>query len=384
MSSVFYRVTEPIEAVAAEGCWITDRAGNRYLDAAGGAIVCGIGHGRTAVAQAIADQLTQLDYVHASTFTTPVTEEYCNRVAALVPMDDARVYPVSGGSEATETVLKMIRAYQVSQGRPDRTVVLARQGSYHGNTLGALDLSGRERLRAPYLDWLGRFRQVPDDLDRLAEEIARPEVAAFVGEPISGASRAAEVPPSGFWPAVAELCAQNGVLFVADEVMTGFGRTGRWFGIEHWPVRPDLMICGKGASSGYWPLGLAIASGSVFEAIKDTFVHGFTYSHHPAGAAAGLAVLDVLESEHLVEASARQGKRLRDRLEPAFPGRVQGEGLLVGVLLDRGRDDVVRAARDLGLLVYPAAIEAVVLGPPLTISDKEIDLIVDLLTVASA
>ena len=327
MSSVFYRAAEPVEAVSAEGCWITDRAGRRYLDAAGGAIVCGIGHGRTEVAQAIATQLMELDYVHASTFTTAVVEEYCARVAALVPMDDARVYPVSGGSEATETVLKMVRAFQLAQGRPDRTVVLARQGSYHGNTLGALDLSGRDRLRAPYTDWLGRFRQVPDDLDRLAEEIARPEVAAFVGEPISGASRAAEVPSPEYWPAVAELCAQNDVLFVVDEVMTGFGRTGKWFGIEHWPVRPDLMICGKGASSGYWPLGLAIASQAVFEAIKDTFVHGFTYSHHPAGAAAGLAVLNVLQTERLVEASARQGKLLRDRLRLVFPGRVQGEGL---------------------------------------------------------
>ncbi len=345
----------------------------------------GIGHGRTEVIAALTAQLQQLDYVHASAFTSEITEEYCRSVAALVPMRDARVYPVSGGSEATETVLKMARAYQSAQSRPERTVVVGREGSYHGNTLGALDLSGRPHLRAPYESWLGRFRHVPLDLGRLEEELEKEDVAAFVAEPISGASLAAVVPPDDYWPSVAELCRRHDVLLAVDEVMTGFGRTGRWFGIQHWNVEPDLMICGKGASSGYWPLGLAIASGRVFETIGNDFVHGFTYSHHPGGAAVGRAVLDIIEREGLVEAAARQGALLRSRLEDSLGDRVmdiRGKGLLIGIEVDADPRAVVTSARAQGLLVYPAAIPAILLGPPLIINDDEIDLLVERLTVA--
>lgn len=385
MSSVFGRASEPLMAVSASGCWITDALGSRYLDASGGAVVTAIGHGRQEVIAALTAQLEQLDYVHASAFTSGVTEEYCRSVAEIVPVANARVYPVSGGSEATETVLKMARAYQAAQGRPERSVVVGLEASYHGNTLGALDLSGRPQLRAPYESWLGRFRHVPLDIGRLEEELDRGDVAAFVAEPISGATRAAKVPPADYWPAVAELCRRHEVLLVVDEVMTGFGRTGRWFGIEHWNVEPDLLICGKGASSGYWPLGLAIASGRVYEAIGESFVHGFTYSHHPAGAAVGKAVLEIIEKESLVEAAARQGTLLRSRLEEALGGRVidiRGKGLLVGIELDADPKAVVSAARAQGLLVYPAAIGAILLGPPLIITEPEIDQLVDRLTAA--
>ena len=383
MSSVFPRAREPLIATSAVGCWITDSLGRRYLDAAGGAAVTGVGHGRREVITALAAQLEQLDYVHASAFTTGISEDYCRAIAEIVPMKNARVYPVSGGSEATETVLKMARAYQIANGRPERSVVVAREGSYHGNTLGALDLSGRQHLRAPYESWLGRFRHVPLDIGRLEAELARGDVAAFVAEPISGASLAAAVPPDDYWPAASELCRRHDVLLVVDEVMTGFGRTGRWFGIEHWNVKPDLMICGKGASSGYWPLGLAVASGDVFDAIGATFVHGYTFSHHPAGAAVGKAVLDIIEREGLVEAAARQGGGLKSRLEDALGDRVidiRGEGLLIGIELDGDPGAVVAAARGHGLLVYPAAIPAILLAPPLIISDDEIDQIVERLT----
>ena len=372
-------------ARTASGCWITDALGRHYLDASGGAVVTGIGHGRKEVIAALTEQLEQLDYVHASAFTSEITEEYCQSIAEIVPVAGARVYPVSGGSEATETVLKMARAYQAAQGRPERSVVVGLDASYHGNTLGALDLSGRPQLRAPYESWLGRFRHVPRDIGRLEAELDRGDVAAFVAEPISGATRAAEVPPADYWPAVAELCRSREVLLVVDEVMTGFGRTGRWFGIEHWEVEPDLMICGKGASSGYWPLGLAIASGRIYEAIGDDFVHGFTYSHHPAGAAVGMAVLGIIKGEGLVEAAGRQGALLRSRLEESLGDRVidiRGKGLLIGIELDADPRSVVAAARAQGLLVYPAAIPAIVLGPPLIITDAEIDQLVERLTVA--
>lgn len=404
VSSVFPRADDVFEASSASGSWVTDSQGRRYLDAAGGAVVTGIGHGRGEVISALSEQLGRLDYVHASAFTSEVTEKYCAQVASLVPMDGARVYPVSGGSEATETVLKMIHTYQTVQGRPERTAVLARQGSYHGNTLGALDLSGRPSLRGPYEGWLGRFRHLPPvyefrcpapmhpqgcgkwHADRLADEIeSQGDVAAFVAEPISGASLAAAVPPDDYWPAVAEVCRKYDVLLVADEVMTGFGRTGRWFGIEWWGVEPDLIIAGKGASSGYWPLGLAIASGQVFDAIGDRFVHGYTYSHHPGGAAVGQAVIDIIRSEGLVEAATRQGERLRTGLESTLADRVadiRGKGLLIGVELTGDPHQVVTLARQHGLLVYPAAIQAILLGPPLNVTDDEIDQIVERLTAA--
>ncbi len=393
-SSVFHRATQPLQAASAEGCWITDAEGRRYLDAAGGAIVTGIGHGRTEIVEAIAAQMRKVEFVHASVFTTEVLEKYCFSLAALAPMAGAKIYPVSGGSEATETVLKMARAYQLVRGRPQRTTVLAREGSYHGNTLGALDLSGRPALRQPYEPWLGRFVQLSeaDDPEVLEEMIiARDDVAAVMLEPISGASRAGAVPPVGYWPAVAEICRRHDVLLIADEVMTGFGRTGKWFGVEHWGVSPDLLTAGKGASSGYWPIGLAFASGSVFDAIGADFVHGFTFSHHPVGAAVGQAVLDIITRERLVDAAETKGKRLRSALADALPGvEVRGRGLLVGVVWESaqvgmtwGTRAIVESARRQGLLVYPAAIEnAIVLGPPLTIDDAEIDELVDRLVAA--
>lgn len=376
--------------MSARGCWITDASGRRFLDAAGGAIVTGIGHGRAEIAEVIAEQMRKVEFVHASVFTTDALETYCDSVASLVPMSRAKVYPVAGGSEATETALKMARAYQLARGREQRIRVLAREGSYHGNSLGALDLSGRPALRRPYEPWLGRFAQVPgiDDPDVLEQAItARDDVAAVMLEPISGASRAGAVPHPDYWSAAAEICRRHDVLLVADEVMTGFGRTGKWFGVEHWGVSPDLMTTGKGASSGYWPLGHVVASGSVFDTIRATFVHGFTFSHHPVGAAVGQAILDIIRREGLVEAARAQGEKLRTALEAITSDRIveiRGKGLLLGVILTGDRDEVVRAAREERLLVYPAAIEAVVLGPPLIIDDEEIDQIADRLGRALA
>src|SRR5664280_2709799 len=251
-----------------------------------------------------------------------------------LPLDDPAIYPVSGGSEAIESALKMARAYHLARREPDRTVVIARWGSYHGNSLGALDLSGREPLRRPYEPWLGRFSHVSaaypyrageaaahalGDVDLLVAELERMilaagpgTVAAFVAEPIVGATLGAVVPPDGYWPAIADVCRRHGVLLVADEVMTGFGRTGRWFGLDHWGVRADVMAAAKGAAGGYFPLGLAVASGNVYETINagGGFVHGFTYSHSPVGAAVALEVLRILERENLVAASATKGDRL--------------------------------------------------------------------------
>jgi adenosylmethionine-8-amino-7-oxononanoate aminotransferase len=424
--SVFRRGRELPTAVKAEGCWIVDSEGRRYLDAAGGAVVCGVGHGRREVAGAIADQLAKVGYVHASAFTTEVVEDYATAVAQRSPMNGARVYPVSGGSEAMETALKLARAYHLARDDPHRTQLLARQGSYHGNSLGALDVSGRASLRAPYDPWLGRTAHLPPvyeyrcpvpdhpsgcgawHADRLEQEIVtRGDVAAFIAESVGGATLGAAVPPDDYWPAIVEVCRRHGVLLIVDEVMAGFGRTGTWFGIEHWGVRPDIIVAGKGASSGYWPLGLCIASEDVHETVAGSFVHGFTYSHHPGGAAAGLAVIGILEAENLLEAATRQGTRLLGGLRDAIGdhprvGDIRGLGLLVAVELvsDRATKEpyarseavterLLAACMENGLIVYPASRgadgtrgDAVLFGPPLTISNPEVDTIVDRFTDA--
>jgi hypothetical protein len=433
-SRVFRRSLDPALPVAerAQGSTIWDADGRAYLDAAGGAIVVGVGHGRESVVRAMAEQASRVAYAHGTAFTSEPLERYAAALAPHLPLDDAAIYPVAGGSEAMESALKLVRSYHVARGDTQRWIVFARWGSYHGNSLGALDLSGRKPLRRPYEAWLGRFRHVSapypyragepganalGDADELATELERafeaagPDtVAAFVAEPIVGATLAAAVPPEGYWAAIAEVCRRYGVLLVADEVMTGFGRTGRWFGVDHWGIRPDLLVGAKGATSGYFPFGFVAASGGVRDAVlaePPGFVHGFTYSHHAVGAAVAGEVLRILEDEHLVEASAAKGERLqgllRDRLD-GHPnvGEIRGRGLLIGLELvadrethapfpraDRVTEAVVRAAKDAGLLLYSGTGladgtngDAIVLGPPFVVTDDELVAIADRLTNA--
>jgi adenosylmethionine-8-amino-7-oxononanoate aminotransferase len=429
VSHVFGRGSGLPRVARARGCQVWDSEGRRYLDAAGGAVVVGIGHGDASVVAAIGAQAAEVAYAHGTMFTSDALESYAGELAAVVPVDGARVYPVSGGSEAVETALKMARAFHLARGE-DRHRVVARWGSYHGNTRGALDASGREPLRRPYLPWLGQAAHAPaayeyrcpfadthprgcgarhaEALERIIVESGPASVAAFVAEPVAGAALGAAVPPDDYWPAVVEVCRRHGVLLIADEVMTGFGRTGRWFGCDHWDVRPDILVSAKGAASGYWPLGLAVASGRVHDTIAaHGFSHGFTFSHHVVGAAAGRAVLRVLHQRNLVAAAKTQGKRLRAGLEVRLGGHravgdVRGLGLLLGVELvadratrapfaraERVTERVVAAARARGLLVYSSTGcadgrdgDLLVLGPPLVIGDAEIDEVVTLLGAA--
>ena len=336
------------------------------------------------------------------------------------------MYPVSGGSEAIETALKLARAYHLGRGQPGRHVVIARRGSYHGNSRGALDVSGREPLRRPYLPWLGKSVHVAAaypyrdktsgthlaaQLDATIDEIGAGRVAAFVAEPISGAALGASVPPDDYWPAMAEVCQAHGVLLIADEVMTGFGRTGTWFACDHWGVRPDILVAGKGASSGAWPLGLTVASGTVYDTVQSAgdFVHGFTWSHHPIGARVALAVLRRLRDGGLVERSATAGRTLHALLGDRVAGLphvgdVRGRGLFAGIELvsdvatkqpfprsRKAAEAVTRAAKDLGLLVYPSTGcadgtngDVLLLGPPFIVTDAQLETIVDRLAAAIA
>ncbi|GIU91660.1 MAG: aspartate aminotransferase family protein [Acidimicrobiia bacterium] len=423
MTRLFHRGRDLPTAVSGEGCWITDAAGRSYLDAAGGALVASIGHGDEGVAGALAGQASRIAYVHASAFTTAPVEELAERLARLLPMDDPRVFPVSGGSEAMETALKAVRAYHLARGEPDRVIVISRELSYHGNTRGALAVSGRRSLRDPYLPWLTHSEKVPGVIEYRCPNPAHPEacatwhaerleeailqigperVAAFVAEPIGGAASGAAEPPSGYWEEVVAVCRRHGVLIVADEVMTGVGRTGAWFASQHYGLRPDLVTMAKGLAGGYWPLGACALSGQVARTIEGAFPHGFTFSHHAVGAAVALEVLRRIEEQGLVEAAARRGARLLAGLTEALAdhphvGDVRGRGLLVAIELVEDREtkrpfsrdrriaeSVTAAAKKEGLLVYPSSGcadglngDLLMYGPPLVITEEEVDTVVE-------
>jgi adenosylmethionine-8-amino-7-oxononanoate aminotransferase len=424
-SHVFFRAAGRPLAVSAAGCTIVSDDGTEYLDGAGGAIASSIGHGRREVVDAMAAQAAAVEYVHASQFGTEAVERFAARMAAVVPIDDARVFPVSGGSEANETALKLARSFHVARGEHDRHVILARAGAYHGNSRGALDASDRSGLRAVFEPWLGQTVRVPmanpyrdqrtgadhaAELDRIIRLTGPHRVAAFIAEPVSGATLGAVVPPPDYWPAVADVCRAHGVLLILDEVMTGFGRTGEWFAADHWGVRPDILTAGKGASSGYWPLGVCVASGEIYEAVTraDTFSHGFTWSHHPVGAAVAATVIDVIDRDGLVGAARRAGELVRGALRAGLAehpnvGEIRGLGLLNAVEFVADRDTkapfdrseqvierIVDAAFDRRLTVYPCSSavdgsvgDAALLGPALCATDAELNEMVARLVAAT-
>src|SRR6201993_3084065 len=312
-------------AVRGEGVHIWDADGNKYLDLAGSAAVNFIGHGVQEISSAMAEQAAKLEFVHPSQFTTPVAEAYAEELLAFAGehFRGGAVYFTCGGLESIETALKLARQYQVEVGQAKRHQILSRQQSYHGSTLGALSVSGNKRRRDPYLPMVREFPHVgmpycyrcafdctdgcrncglqyAAELER-AIEASNGEAAAFIFEPISGATLGAVVPPQGYLQAVAGICQRHGVLLIADEVMTGMGRTGRNFAVEHWNVVPDILVTAKGLSSGYSPLGAVIASKKVIDAIADgsgAFLHGFTYNAHPISLAAGRAVLHYLKQKN--------------------------------------------------------------------------------------
>lgn len=419
---MFHRIAgRELPTVArAQGALVWDTAGRRYLDGSGGAVVVNIGHGREEVASAMARQAARAAYVHGSHFTSEVVEEYARRLAPHAPGDCRRLYLLSGGSEATETAVKLARAYHLARGEPRRHKVIGRSLSYHGNTLGALGLSSRPTLQAPYAPLLARApraaapfcyhcpldREYPscaiacaDDLEAVIAREGPETVSAFIAEPVIGASAAAAVPPAEYGPRVRETCRRHGILYIDDEVMTGFGRTGRWFGVEWSGVEPDLVTCGKGMSGGYMPVGAVMARERIVEAVEGAggFVHGFTFSHHPVTAAACLATLDILERERLVERAAALGERALARLQGlrACPhvGDVRGRGLLLAVELvadprtrrpfprsERRAEALAAHAFDAGLIVYPAVGcatgtdgDAIMLAPPLVVGEDELE-----------
>jgi adenosylmethionine-8-amino-7-oxononanoate aminotransferase len=418
-----------------EGVYLYDTAGRRYLDAAGGALVVNIGHGVREIVDAMATQAGRVAFAHGTQFTSGALETYAQALAGVAPMPGAHVYLVSGGSEAVETAIKLARQVSVARGEPGRYKIIARWGSYHGATLGALSASGRAPLRRPYAPLLLDMPHIPPAYcyrcpfqkpgvgarahaypecelacaEALEVEILRqgPDaVAAFIAEPVVGATLAAAVPPIEYWPRVREICDQYGVLLIADEVMTGFGRTGRWFAVNHWDVTPDIVVTAKGASGGYYPLGVVLLKGRLAHDIREgagDFTHGFTYANGVMGAAVGLAVLRYLQEHDLVATSARMGEHLMQELaalkESPVVGDVRGLGLMAGVELVTDRathapfprrakaaERVQAAALARGVNIYVGTGmadgvngDALLLGPPFVITETQVDEIVGVL-----
>ena len=354
------------EAVRGEGCFIFTAGGQRYLDASGGAAVVTIGHGIPEIGRAMAEQATQLAYAHSSQFHTEPAERLARRVLDLAPRkmrDQGRVYFTSGGSEATETALKLARQYWVERGEKKRYRVISRSQSYHGASLGALSVSGNVRRREPFAPMLQEWGHIlpcycyrcplgleypscnvdcADELDRLLEGQGSQDVAAFIFEPIVGATLGAVVPPDGYVQRIGDICRHHNILLIADEVMSGMGRTGKPFAVEHWGVSPDMILVGKGIASGYAPLGAVIVAGHIAETISrgsGIFLHGFTYNAHPVATAAGNAVLDYIERERLFERVEPMGGELYAALETlrkySVVGDVRGKGLLLAIEIVR-------------------------------------------------
>lgn len=408
-----------------QGIYLYDESGKRYLDGSGGPLVVNVGHGRTEIVQAMAEQAQAAAYIHAIMFTSEPLEQYSAELAKIVPIPDARFYYLSSGSEVVEGAIKLARQIQMARGETGRHLIISRTQSYHGMTLGALAVSGRPGLRAPYLPMLEDMPHIQppypyrdpvtgeEAAARLEEAIlahGADKVAAFLAEPISGASLGAAVPPDDYWPCIAAICQRYGVLLIADEVLVGFGRTGRWWGINHWDVQPDILVTSKGAAGGYFPLGFIAARGDDVEQIRQTwgdFNHGGTFSHHAVGAAAGLATLRILQHEKLVENSAAMGQLLGAKLKSALGdhpnvGDIRGRGLFWGIefVQDRASKEPFPKSRnlawriwerafDLGLVVYYSQGcadgvngDLIMAGPPLIINEAQIDELVAMLATA--
>jgi adenosylmethionine-8-amino-7-oxononanoate aminotransferase len=429
MSKVIHRslTAVPPVAVAGRGIELVDASGRRYIDASGGAAVSCLGHGHPDVIAAMHAQLDRIPYAHTGFFTTEVSEKLADHLVAHAPEGLDHVYFVSGGSEAIEAALKLARQYHVENGQPQRTMFVARRQSYHGNTLGALAVGGNEWRRkqfAPLLIDVGRVspcfeyreRREGETQDQytqrlLAEleakflELGPERVIGFVAETVVGATTGAVPPTPGYFRGVRALCDKYGILFIADEVMCGMGRTGTLHAIEQEGVAPDMIVIAKGLGGGYQPIGAVLASGRIIETLQrgsGIFQHGHTYIGHAMACAAALAVQEVIQRDGLLAQVRERGASLRRLLQQRLGehpnvGDIRGRGLFMGVELvaDRaskapfdpaGRLHARIKARAManGLLVYPMggtvdgrSGDHVLLAPPFIVSEAQLERIVD-------
>jgi hypothetical protein len=431
MNSVFYRspTHQYPRAVRGEGVYLYDEAGKQYLDGSGGAAVTCLGHAHPDVIEAIKEQVDQLAYAHTSFFTNDPQEKLAARLAERFGEADARVYFVSGGSEANETAIKLARQYWLAKGREQKHIVISREQSYHGNTLGALSLSGnpmRREIFAPILhDWpritpCYAYRHQADDEtdedygDRAAQaledaivEHGAEYIAAFIAETVVGATLGAVPPAPGYLKKIRAICDRHEVLLILDEVMSGSGRSGTYFAFEQDDVLPDITTIAKGLGGGYQAIGAMIARSHVHDVIVDAFSffeHGHTYNGHATACAAGLCVSGVIDRDDLLKNVRNVGELLFGELKIAFGdhpnvGNIRGRGLLIGLELVEDRDTkkpadksyggrIKQAAMDSGLIIYPGGRTAdgetgahILLAPPFIYDSSHVDELVSKLQV---
>ena len=419
-SNLFYQTRSRRPLVGrAEGIYFWDRAGKRYIDGSSGAMVANIGHGNPRVLAAMRRQMEEATFAYRLHFENEAAETLARRIAARMPPGLDRVFFVSGGSEAVESCVKLARQYAVATGQTGRYKIISRFPSYHGATLGALALTGYTPMTAPFAPMMQEMPKIPaptcyldrDDLDweargrryaeMLREEIRRQgadTVLAFIMEPVGGASTGALVAPHSYYARIREICDEYGVLLILDEVMSGVGRTGRFLAAEHWNLRPDIVALSKGFAAGYAPLGAMVADRRLVEPVLEQggFVHGYTYAGNPLACAAGLAVLQEIESRDLMGNATRMGALLKRGLEglmTRFPniGDVRGLGLLLAFELVADRETMrplpaamnahsrlVDLAYERGLIIYSRRTRGGLEGdhfmvcPPMIVDEEQI------------
>lgn len=433
MTHVFHRHLRqayPV-AVAGEGPYLIDRDGKRYLDGSGGAAVSCLGHGHPAVVAAVAEQVKKLEYAHTSFFTSEPAEALADDLVAHAPEGIDHVYFVSGGSEGVEAALKMAVQYFHETGRPQKNRVIARWQSYHGNTLGALSAGGNRWRRAQFpsllleqiehigecYEYRGRRegetsdqygRRMADELEAAILRLGPDHVAAFIAEPVVGATLGAVPAAPGYWPRIREICDRHGVLLILDEVMCGMGRTGTLHASEQDGVRPDIEVIAKGLGAGYQPIGALLVNGRIVEAMRagsGFFQHGHTYLGHPVACAAALAVQG--EIRRLLPQVRTHGGRLMQALHERLGnhpkvGDLRGRGLFLGIELvadretrvplppaDRTHARIKAAAMERGLLCYPmggtvngAEGDHVLLAPPFVCTIAHLEELADKMAAA--
>lgn len=387
----------PVIWARGRGALLWDVDGREYVDGTCGLWQCAVGHGREELAQVAAEQMAKLEfYASFWNFANEPSIRLATRIAELSPPGLDRIFFTNGGSEGIETAIKLVRLAWESAGQPGRDVILSRKSAYHGVGSASLAATGIAPLKEGFDPLPPGFVHLStptlrSDVDELVGELEQAiarhgaeRIAAFVGEPVMGVGGMIP-PPEGYWPRVQEVLRGHGILLVLDEVVTGFGRTGHWFGAQRYGLDPDVIVTAKALTSGYVPMGAVLVHDRVVELLDGTaFRHGFTYNGHPVGAAVGLANLDIIEREGLLDRASETGARMLERLQPAADvagvADVRGVGLMLGVELEEGLDAGPVAARALERgVVVRASGQKIVLSPPLVIEPDQADRVVDTL-----
>ena len=385
----------PVIWARGKGALLWDVDGREYIDGTCGLWQCAVGHGREELAQVAAEQMAKLEfYASFWNFANEPSIRLAARLAELSPQGLDRVFFTNGGSEGIETAIKLVRLAWESAGQPGRDLILSRKSAYHGVGSASLAATGIAPLKEGFDPLPPGFvhlstptlrsdvGELVGELEQAIAEHGTERIAAFVGEPVMGVGGMIP-PPDGYWPRVQEVLRRHGILLVLDEVVTGYGRTGHWFGAQRYELDPDVIVSAKALTSGYVPMGAVLVHDRVVELLDGTaFRHGFTYNGHPVGAAVALANLDIIEREGLLDRAVETGTRMLEGLQPAEEiagvAEVRGVGLMLGVELEEGLDAAPVAARALERgVVVRASGQKIVMSPPLVIEPEQADRVVD-------